>query len=151
MALEQAGLPPLSRAQGGEEGLLTARNVKIFLAVAVLAGAFGYFAFVAFQSAARFYYTVGEVHESASSGQVVRVSGKLVPDSFHREEDSTLARFTLTDGTQTLPAVHDGVVPDLFFNEHSEIILEGALRPDGVFESHDVTVKCPSKYIAASG
>ena len=151
MALEQAGLPQLSQVQGGEEGLLTARKVKIFLAVAVLAGAFGYFAFVAFESATRFYYTVGEVHESAREGEVVRVSGKLVPDSFLREEDSTLARFTLTDGTQNLTAIHDGVVPDLFFNEHSEIILEGELRPDGVFESHDVTVKCPSKYIAASG
>ena len=151
MALEQAGLPQLSQVQGGDEGFLSARRVKIFLAVAVLAGAFGYFAFVAFESAKRFYYTVGEVQESALEGQVVRVSGKLVPDSFHREEGSTLARFTLTDGTQTLAAVHDGVVPDLFFNEHSEIILEGALGPDGVFESHDVTVKCPSKYIAASG
>ena len=149
--LEYAGLPELAQSQAGEGGLLSARNIKIFLAVAVLAGAFGYFAFVAFESAKRFYYTVGEVHESAVDGQVVRVSGKLVPDSFHREEGSTLARFTLTDGSQTLAAVHDGVVPDLFFNEHSEIILEGALRPDGVFESHDVSVKCPSKYIAASG
>ncbi len=120
--------------------------------MAVLIGAFGYFAFIAFESAARFYYTVGEVHESvrASDGEVVRVSGKLVPDSFHREAGSTLARFTLTDGDQTLAAIYDGVVPDLFFNEHSEVILEGALRPDGIFESHDVTVKCPSKYIASS-
>ena len=149
-ALEYPGHPQLSQTQAREDGLLSARNIKIFLAVAVLVGAFGYFAFVAFQSAARFYYTVGEVHESARSGQMVRVSGKLVPDSFQREEDSTLARFSLTDGTQTLAAIHDGVVPDLFFNEHSEIILEGALRPDGVFESHDVTVKCPSKYIASS-
>ena len=150
MALEQAGFPQPSQVQSGEDGLLTARNIKIFLAVAVLVGAFGYFAFVAFESATRFYYTVGEVHERARDGEVMRVSGKLVPDSFLREEGSTLARFTLTDGTQTLAAIHDGVVPDLFFNEHSEIILEGELRPDGVFESHDVTVKCPSKYIAAS-
>ena len=41
---------------------------------------------------------------------MVRVSGTLVPESFHREADSTLAQFTLTDGTQTLAAIHDGVV-----------------------------------------
>lgn len=135
-----------------EDGSLSAHRVKVFLGLAVLVGAFGYFAFVAFESATRFYYTVGEFQEVAQErkGQVVRVSGKLVLESFHREDGSTLARFTLTDGSQTMAAVHDGVVPDLFFNEHSDIILEGALRPDGVFESHDVSVKCPSKYIASS-
>ena len=48
-----------------------------------------------------------------------------------------------------MAAIHDGVVPDLFFNEHSEIILEGSYPAKGVFESQTVIVKCPSKYIAA--
>ena len=62
-ALEYPGHPQLSQTQAREDGLLSARNIKIFLAVAVLVGAFGYFAFVAFESATRFYYTVGEVHD----------------------------------------------------------------------------------------
>ena len=41
------------------------------------------------------------------------------------------------------------VVPDLFFNQHSEIILEGSYGDDGVFYSESVIVKCPSKYVAA--
>ena len=48
----------------------------------------------------------------------------------------------------TLRSVHDGVVPDLFFNEHSELILEGTYTPDGVFESENIIVRCPSKYVA---
>ncbi len=133
------------------EGALTAHRVKVFIGVAVLVVALGYFAFQAFQSAAVYYRTVGELQTSGftEDGRSVRVSGKRVLGSFERQPNSTLASFQITDGTQTLTAVHDGVVPDLFFNEHSEIIMEGAYTPEGLFESHTVIVKCPSKYVAA--
>jgi cytochrome c-type biogenesis protein CcmE len=133
------------------EGALTAHRVKVFLGVAVLVVALGYFAFQAFQSATVYYLTVGELQQIGftEEGRSVRVSGKLVQGSFEREPDSTLASFVITDGTQSLTAVHDGVVPDLFFNEHSEIIMEGAYTPEGLFESHTVIVKCPSKYVAS--
>jgi cytochrome c-type biogenesis protein CcmE len=39
-------------------------------------------------------------------------------------------------------------MPDLFFNPHSEIILEGRYGPDDVFETESILVKCPSKYQA---
>ena len=132
------------------EGALTAHRVKVFIGVAVLVVALGYFAFQAFQSAAVYYLTVGELQAIGftEEGRSVRVSGKLVQGSFERQPDSTLASFQITDGTQTLTAVHDGVVPDLFFNDHSEIIMEGAYTLEGLFESHTVIVKCPSKYIA---
>ncbi len=120
------------------------------IGLVVLIGALGYFALMAFQSATVYYYTVGEMNRLGPTpeGRVVRVSGKLVPASFSREDGSTLARFMLTDGSENLIAVHNGVLPDLFFNEHSEVILEGRGTPRGVFESQNVIVKCPSKYVA---
>jgi len=36
--------------------------------------------------------------------------------------------------------------PDLFFNEHSEIILEGRYDSNRNFQSNNIIVKCPSKY-----
>ena len=134
-----------------EPRAMTGNRGKLLLGLVVLVGALSYFGFVAFQSATVYYVTVGELNARgpAEDGKMVRVSGKLVADSFTREADSTLASFTLSDGDQTLAAQHSGVVPDLFFNEHSEIILEGTYGPDGVFESQNVIVKCPSKYIAA--
>ena len=134
-----------------EGGAISTHRVKAFVGLVVLIGALGYLGFMAFQSATVYFYTINELQQRGPTedGRKVRVSGKLVPDSFVREADSTLARFTLTDGTETLAAVHQGVLPDLFFNEHSEIILEGSFSPDGFFESHNVIVKCPSKYIAA--
>ena len=120
---------------------------KLFIAVGLLIVALGYFAYTAFQGATVFYLTVGELLERQGEvGETVRVNGKLVPDSFRRDSEGTVARFTLTDGQKVLPAVHDGILPGLFFNEHTEIVLEGHYGDDGVFQSQMVIVKCPSKY-----
>lgn len=134
-----------------ESGGFLAHRGKLLVGLVVLAAALGYFAFTAFQGATVYYYTVSELTSLGPTpeGKMVRVSGKLVPASFAREGDSTLAHFELTDGSQMLPAIHNGVLPDLFFNEHSEIILEGRYTPGGVFQSQNVIVKCPSKYITA--
>jgi cytochrome c-type biogenesis protein CcmE len=48
-------------------------------------------------------------------------------------------------GTQ-LDAEYVGVLPDLFFNPHSEIILEGSYGLEQVFHADSILVKCPSKY-----
>ena len=62
-------------------------------------------------------------------------------------DGSTLANFQQTEAAQTFRATYEGVLPDLFFNSHSEIILEGSFGHDGVFTGRNVIVKCPSKYI----
>ena len=146
-------LAPLPETQPSEEGSLSSHRVKLLIAFVVLIGALGYFAFQAFSGATVYYYTVGEINEIGPSpeGKIVRVSGKLEPDSFHRATGSTLSEFRLTDGAETLAAAHEGVLPDLFFNEHSEIILEGNYDPNGIFMSENIIVKCPSKYVAAEG
>lgn len=146
-------LAPLPETQPSSDGMVSSHRVKLLIAFVVLVGALGYFAFQAFSGATVYYYTVGEINEIGPSpeGKTVRVSGKLDPDSFHRATGSTLSEFRLTDGNETLMAAHEGVLPDLFFNEHSEIILEGSYEPNGVFVSENVIVKCPSKYVAAEG
>ena len=146
-------LAPLPETQPPDEGVLSSHRVKMLIAFAVLVGALGYFVFQAFSGAAVYYYTVGEINDIGPSpeGKTVRVSGKLEPESFHRAAGSTLSEFRLTDGSETLAAAHEGVLPDLFFNEHSEIILEGSYDPNGVFKSENIIVKCPSKYVAAEG
>lgn len=130
-----------------------AHRIKVIVGLAVVIGALGFLVYTAFQSASVYFYTVSEIKEigPTDEGRLVKVNGKLVQGSFVREEASTIARFTLvdTEGPETLSAVHDGVVPDLFFNQHSEIILEGSYGDDGVFYSESVIVKCPSKYVAA--
>ena len=123
---------------------------KLFIAVALLAMAVGFLAFNAFQGASVYYFTVGEaLSGDVQEGETVRVSGKLLPDSFRRETEGTVAHFSLTDDDSVLQATYDGTdVPVLFFNEHSDIVLEGSLNQDGIFNSDTIIVKCPTKYQA---
>ena len=129
---------------------MTINKIKIIIISAVFPLAFSYFAFMALTSATMYYYTVSELQtlDPSSNQDVIRVSGKLVPSSYNREVTSTISEFTITDGTNLLKTQHDGILPDLFFNKHSEIILQGTLTKEKTFITNNVTVKCPSKYIS---
>lgn len=123
-----------------------------------MALAVGFMIYSAFPGNVRYYLEVDEFLSDAEyqDGQVLRVSGKLSPDSFYREGDGTQAYFRLVDKADngsgsTLPAAYDGVMPDLFFNPHSEIILEGSYGSAGVFQADQILVKCPSKYQSLEG
>ena len=130
-------------------GLLGGRG-RLFLIGVVLLLAVAYLIYAAFPGSTSYYFTVDELEANAAEvdGKTVRVKGKLAPDSFVREDGGTMATFTLIAGDESLPAAYDGVVPDLFFNEHSEIILQGSYSEGQTFHAETVSVLCPSKYQA---
>ncbi len=128
-------------------------RARMLILGVVLALALGYMIYAAFPGNALYFLSVREFmeKEDAKDGRMVRVSGKLVDDSFRREGNSTLSRFQLTDKVNVnesgdLAATYTGVLPDLFFNPHSEVILQGRYGPNQVFEADTILVKCPSKY-----
>ena len=132
-------------------------RARFIIIAAVVLLALAFMIWAAFGENTRYFLTVSEFHDKQSGqeiagGQMVRVSGKLVEGTFARPEKSTMSQFQLTDkegaaaGSALLPATYDGVLPDLFFNPHSEIILEGSYGGDGVFHASEILVKCPSKY-----
>ena len=132
-----------------ERSFFNART-KFALGGIVLALAIGYLIYMAFPGNAHYYLTISELQKAAqSSNRVVRVAGNLVPDTFARVDNGKQVAFVLTDGPSQLHATYDGVVPDLFFNPHSEVVLEGKPGPNGVFLTDDVIVKCPTKYQGA--
>ena len=146
--MSKPGLPTSDNSSDIANSVLFANRFKIFLAVFVFVLALGYFAFNAFQGAAVYYLTVGELLslDNRSDDEVFRVNGKLVKDSFARDDNSILATFAISDGTDRITAQHEGVIPDLFFNEHSEIVLLGQFGPEEQFIVNQILVKCPSKY-----
>ena len=121
------------------------RGRKLAIIVAIMLAAFGYFSYTAFESAQSFYLTVDELIElGPPPTQSVQVKGKLVEDSFVREGGtSTLAHFLLQENGAQVNATYDGVLPDLFFNPHSEIVLGGTYEDGGLFVADRVYVKCP--------
>jgi cytochrome c-type biogenesis protein CcmE len=117
----------------------------------------GYMAIQAFPGSSRYFLTVSEFvdREELQNGEIVRVSGVLVSDSFERPSGTIQAYFQLIDkpnedqltiNSSLMNASYSGVLPDLFFNPHSEIILEGSYSSARVFVADSVLVKCPSKY-----
>ena len=132
----------------------SSHRTRFIILGAVLALAVSYMVFAAFPGNLLYFLTVSEFlrADEYQDGRTVRVAGTLVDGSFHRLEKSTYSSFQLIDkeggAPERLTASYVGVMPDLFFNPHSEIILEGRYGPDDVFEAESILVKCPSKYQA---
>lgn len=129
------------------------KNRKFVTAFIVLVIAFAYFGYTAFSSATAYYMTVDEVMtmEERSDGQVFQIKGRLVQESFNRSNGGILSTFQLQENGFVLEAIYEGILPDLFFNEHSEIVLLGEFGPEEQFLVHQVLVKCPSKYQSSTG
>ena len=75
----------------------------------------------------------------------------MVEGTFGRVDNSIQSQFQITDKDGDTPGVilqasYTGVLPDLFFNPHSELILEGSYGANQVFHANNILVKCPSKY-----
>jgi len=125
---------------------LTTRR-KYFIFIALVVAVLSYFTYDAMKGAAVYYLTVTEaVGQSSDQDTVIRVNGKLVQASFVRGADRIESHFDVTDDISIMTAHFSGVLPDLFFNPHSEIILEGSIGADQVFQADNILVKCPSKY-----
>ena len=134
-------------------------RTRLIILGGVIALAVAYMVYAAFPGNTLYFVTVSEFLDDPQlhDGQTLRVAGALAPDSFRRETGSTMSHFAMGDkqidvpgiapGSPQLDASYVGVLPDLFFNPHSEIILEGHYDADGqVFTTDNILVKCPSKY-----
>ena len=124
-------------------------KARLLLVGFVLVLALGYLVYAAFPGNTLYYVTVDEfvADQPKLEGRSIRVVGKLVPDSFQRVDGTTRANFTIADKGETLAATYVGVMPDLFFNPHSDVVLEGSYAGD-VFRTDAIVVKCPSKFKA---
>jgi len=96
-----------------------------------------------------YYLTVAEYLESGGrAGDQFRVNGKVSEGTITRLPSGQDVRFTMTDGRAALPVSYHGIIPDTFV-DGADVVVEGRLRPDGVFEATTLLAKCPSKYEAA--
>ena len=142
--------PPLTVSSAKSTVLMSGKAKIIAVALLFLVGIV-YFAATAFNAATVQFLSVDEVvqSEKPSGAQSVGVLGKLVPGSYIKSPDGVTANFRLMDefGSNELPVSYNGEVGQVFFNDHSEIILNGNLGPDGVLQAETLTVRCPSKYL----
>jgi cytochrome c-type biogenesis protein CcmE len=140
------GPAPLARPST----LFSAKGKAIF-ALVVLSAALAYFGYVAFAGATVKYHSVASALQLGPTpdGRSVGVKGKLVQGTYTRTADGLTANFRVRDedGPAQLAVRYSGEVGQVFFNEHSEIILQGAIGPDGALAASNLTIRCPSKYL----
>ncbi len=141
-----AGIPPLARPTT----LFSPRFKMGFVFTAVAIG-LAYFAWTALDSATVNFNNVADVAAMGVTDpdRSIGVIGKLVGNSYVRSADGITASFRLVDedGTEQVHVSYRGEIGQVFFNDHSEIILQGRKGADDVFIADTLTVRCPTKYL----
>ncbi len=110
--------------------------------------AIGSLAFAGLQNSTSFFLTVSEVKQQEASiyGKAIKVNGEVVPGSIQDNTSERTLLFTITEGGQDLQVIfYRGTVPDNF-EAGREVIVDGKLNTDGVFEAHTIMAQCPSRY-----
>jgi cytochrome c-type biogenesis protein CcmE len=121
-------------------------GIAIGLLVAGLAVLFG----VGLKGSLVYYLTVGEFLDrqvDATALENFRVNGIVVEGSLEKPLNALGATFVMTDGTRQMPVAYGRETPDTLV-DGAEVVVEGSLGPDGVFNAHTLLAKCPSKYEA---
>ena len=123
------------------------RPVVFAAGVSVIVLALAYLVYGGIQQGATYWVTVGELTHATSGtprGRV-RLGGTVVPGSVAWDVSHQHLRFAVTDGAAALPVRYSGVVPDIF-SAGRQVVVEGALEPDGTFAATTLLAKCPTKY-----
>ncbi len=122
---------------------------KAVIGIVVIGGFLGYLMVQAMQSSWAYYYSVDDFSTagSATQGQSFRLAGRVQAGSIERDLEHVTLRFTLAGAQARLPVRYQGVTPDNF-TEDREVVVEGRLGTDGVFQADTLMTRCESKYQA---
>ncbi|MFQ5574870.1 MAG: cytochrome c maturation protein CcmE, partial [Terriglobia bacterium] len=97
-----------------------------------------------------FYRTPAELKTQVSTeqAQLERVGGEVINSavSVQGSLQSTVIKFELQHGGETVPVVYEGVIPNTF-RDGAQVIAEGTYSSGQVFEASRVLVKCPDTYL----
>ncbi len=85
------------------------------------------------------------VASPARQTQRVRLHGIVQSDGLEASAASVGVSFTLGGEQSSLPVNYTGVVPDMFQADR-EVVVEGKLDDQGVFQADVLLTKCSSKY-----
>ena len=125
------------------------RRLLLVVALGVMAAAFGVLASGALTDNLVPYHDPTTVLAAGSDavGPTLRLGGQVAPDSVVFDEPDQKLSFSLTDGTNTIAVVTQGVPPDMF-REGIGAVVEGKLDSAGVFQGTRILVKHSNEYRA---
>lgn len=120
---------------------------KIIVGVVIIVAALTYLIAGGLKDNASYYLSVSELHARTDLGPAdgVRVHGLVDPSTIKWNPQNIELSFDLHDEGDTLRIYYKGVKPDQLADAQ-QVVLEGHLRADGVFDANKIMLKCPSKY-----
>lgn len=139
---------PKASETGKKQRILGSRNAKFFAGGAIVVLALAVLLFNSMQGSTVYYLTVSELKAKAGTmgSQDVRVAGKAVDGTIQWDAANRTANFEVVDQNGAkMPVTYQGLVPDTF-KDGSDVVIEGKLDSQGVFQAHTLLAKCPSKY-----
>ncbi|MDQ0454268.1 cytochrome c maturation protein CcmE [Rhizobium paknamense] len=111
----------------------------IMAAVILILFAFG-------QSVSYFYMPADLAKTPVGPGTRIRLGGLVQEGSVQRGNGSTV-RFSVTDGTSSVPVTYTGILPDLF-REGQGVVTEGMFEAGGgLFDADTVLAKHDENYM----
>lgn len=134
---------------------MTVQSRRLGLAGAMFAAGVAYLIWTALAATTVYYVTVSELIErgTAAYEQPVRVSGQVVDGTLAHDARAGLVRFTMTDGSGTLPVTYRGVKPDLLGysveGAYQDVVVEGRLQHGGELRASQLIVKHGPEFAAA--
>ena len=129
-------------------------GTKFLIGAAVIVGSVGFLIQRGVKETGVYFLTPTELAARTSSDPTfyetgLKMGAKVVPGSIRKDAANQQVDFRITDGTQEYDVSYKGIVPDTFTDANDiEVIVEGRLGRDGVFQATEVLAKCGSRYEA---
>ena len=97
------------------------------------------------QRTSYFYMPSDLAAATLEPGQRIRLGGLVEKGSVSRGQDTSVA-FAITDTTNSVKVVYDGILPDLF-REEQGVVTEGSIDAAGTFHADSVLAKHDENYM----
>jgi cytochrome c-type biogenesis protein CcmE len=147
-------------------------RAKFYVGGLIIVAAIVYLIASGVAQTAQFFLTVDELRAKGTEivGRDVRVSGAVLGESIQYDPKTLKLSFTVANVTNSnqeieqagglaevlyqavnnpnatrMQVIYTGPKPDLLRHE-AQAIMTGTLREDGVFEAHELLLKCPTRY-----
>ncbi|MGH7657761.1 MAG: cytochrome c maturation protein CcmE [Gemmatimonadales bacterium] len=129
-------------------------GTRFALGATVIVLAVGYLMFEGVKQTGTYFLTPTELATRVSNDPGfrnvgVKMGARVVPGSIRRNPDARQISFKVTDGAQTYPVSYHGLAPDTFTDQQDiEVVVEGRLDAENVFQATTLLAKCGSRYEA---
>ena len=129
-------------------------GTKFVIGAAVIVVAVSAMIYQGVQETGTYFLTTSELAERTTADPSfhnvgIKLGAKVVPGTIRRDVATQIIDFEVTDGTTQIPVSYRGLAPDTFTDDLDiEVVVEGRLGTDGVFQATTLLAKCGSRYEA---